>query len=275
MPDMRTRRAREFSKYVHMETEELQRILREDASTSRGRRSGTKAARYAMEALSMRRNAQVPGNSPVEALDTFYSEYQTPENLPFSLALAAPGGRGQGKEMPCRNLAVIAAVILLFAAACSITAQAMGFRLWDHMAGWAQETSPAEPSKSIPCPKLQAALDAHGITLPLVPSYLPERFTEGDLIVNEEGSLSFDARYFCGDAAIFISIVEFPPHATMNFYKDSVPVESYTVHGVTYYIFSNNGWMVAGWTKEPYACYITGEISSQELKKIINSIEKG
>ena len=52
-------------------------------------------------------------------------------------------------------------------------------------------------------------------------------------------------------------------------------VEEYIVSGITYYIFENNKQVQAAWTVDSYECNISGNVTIDELKQMIDSIEKG
>ena len=58
----------------------------------------------------------------------------------------------------------------------------------------------------------------------------------------------------------------------MPFEKDDNPVEAYTSYERTFYIFSNVNTTVAIWADGNLRETITGDLSVDEVKKIINSI---
>ena len=70
----------------------------------------------------------------------------------------------------------------------------------------------------------------------------------------------------------------------MHDYLDEIPiyveqsdglVEEYEVAGVTYYLFENYEFSRAVWLYDSYECDISGEVTIDELKKMIDSIQKG
>ena len=70
MPDTQNRNEDVFAKYNAMSTEELQQILREDASKPEGQEeTSTEALFYIMEVLAQRRRARNEGKTPEEALE--------------------------------------------------------------------------------------------------------------------------------------------------------------------------------------------------------------
>ena len=52
-------------------------------------------------------------------------------------------------------------------------------------------------------------------------------------------------------------------------------VELYEVDDIKYYIIANNEQLRAAWVVDSFECYISGPLSVEELKQMINSIEKG
>jgi hypothetical protein len=67
-------------------------------------------------------------------------------------------------------------------------------------------------------------------------------------------------------------------------YLDSFPayveqseglIEECKVSGITYYLFANYDNMKAVWIVDSYECYVSGNVTIEELKMMIDSIEKG
>ena len=52
-------------------------------------------------------------------------------------------------------------------------------------------------------------------------------------------------------------------------------IEAYESAGGCYYIFDNNGQLRASWIIEHYECYISGPLTIEEMKLVIDSIQKG
>jgi hypothetical protein len=52
-------------------------------------------------------------------------------------------------------------------------------------------------------------------------------------------------------------------------------VEEYEVAGITYYLFENYETVRAVWLYDSYECDISGEVTIDEIKKMIDSIQKG
>ena len=139
MPDTRNRRDSEFVKYDAMSTEELQQLLREDASKPVGEESDTDVLFYVMEVLAKRRKERNEGKSPEEALESFKKHYNTENEISSDSERvpAAPKRSGIGRWM--KGL-IAAAAVFAFVIGGSLTANAIGFDLWEVIAKWTQET---------------------------------------------------------------------------------------------------------------------------------------
>lgn len=57
--------------------------------------------------------------------------------------------------------------------------------------------------------------------------------------------------------------------------KSGEAVDQYTVDGTNYYIVRNNSVLQVAWVDDSYECYISGEISVEEIQMMIDSIVKG
>lgn len=287
MPDTRNRRDSEFAKYDAMSTEELQRLLREDASKPVGEESDTDVLFYVMEVLAKRRKERDEGKSPEEALESFKKHYDTENEISSNSesVSVAPKRRSIGRWM--QGL-IAAAAMLVFIIGGSLTAHAMGFDLWEIIAKWTQETfhfgyygdveesDDPSPDYANPCASLQDALDKNSITVALVPTWIPDRYTEGDVeIIQTPKHRAYKASYEYGDNTIIIRIAEYLDSFPVQVEQSDSLTEIYVSAGVNYYIFDNNGYLQAVWITENYECYISGSLTLSDMKKIIDSIEKG
>lgn len=287
MPDSLNRRDEKFAKYDAMSTDELQQILRDDASKSEGAESDTETLFYVMEVLAKRRQARNEGKSPEEALESFKQNYYTENDISSvseSTTVAfKPSSRGRWR----RGL-IAAAAMLVLIISCSFTANAMGFDLWDIIAKWTQETfhfgyaeqtpesDDPSPDYIHPCASLQEALDRNDITLSLVPSWIPEGYIESNVdIVQTPKHRAFQANYECNDQIIAIRIADYLDSFPTQVEQSDTLIEIYQPSEIDYYIFDNEGFLQAVWVYENYECLISGPITLSDLKQMIDSIEKG
>lgn len=287
MPDTRNRRDDEFAKYDAMSTEELQQLLREDASKPVGEESDTDVLFYVMEVLAKRRKERNEGKSPEEALDSFKKHYNTENEISSDSERvpAAPKRSGIGHWM--KGL-IAAAAMLAFIVGGSLTANAMGFDLWEVIAKWTQETfhfgyagyedasdSPS-PDVIYPCASLQEALTKNNISTMLVPTWMPDGYVENEIDITQTPKhRAYKARYQHGDSIIAIRIAEYLDSYPMQIEKSDDLIEIYTSNGIDYYIFQNYDQLKAVWNLDCFECYIAGPITISEIKEIINSIGMG
>lgn len=282
MPDSQDRA---FAKYDAMSSEELQQILREDASKPVGEESDTDALFYIMEVLAKRRKAQNEGKSPEEALKSFKENYYTEKGSSASESVPAePKGCGARRWM--RGL-IAAAAMLVFIIGGSLTARAMGFDLWGIIVRWTQETfyldypgkvgNEKSPDPDYqPCASLQAAMDAYKITAALVPTWLPEEYEEVDVQTEETPlQLRIFGKYQSGENEIRIRIVDYLSGAPVQVERSDSLIKVYPSNNIDYYIFSNYDQLNVSWINGQYECHIIGPLTLTEIEKMIDSIEKG
>ena len=285
MPNNQSRQDNAFAKFDAMSTEELQQILRKDASNTEGEGSDMETILYVMEVLAKRRKEQNEGKSPEEALESFKSKYYKPNDDSF---ISERETKGQIKRIQVwwsRGLiaAVTALVIILGG---SFTASAIGVDLFEVIAKWTQETfhfgsagqagNPIDPSPDFvnPCVSLQEALDGYKIASNVVPTWLPDGYVEED-IKKEETPMQrrFFAIYQAGENTIRIRIVDYLSGTPTQIEQSDTLVEVYSCNGVDYYIFSNLDQLRATWIVDNLECFIMGPLTVSEMKEIIDSIE--
>ena len=284
MPDSLNRRDEKFANYDAMSTDELQQILRDDASKSEGAESDTETLFYVMEVLAKRRQARNEGKSPAEALESFKQNYYTENDISSvsesTTAAFKPSSRGRWR----RGL-ISAAAMLVIVIGSSITANAMGFDLWEVIAKWTQETfhlgyagqteesNAPSPDFIHPCASLQDALNQCNITASLAPTWMPDGYIEGEVHLTQTPKhRAFKVNYESGDNIIVIRIADYLDSFPMQIEQSDSPLEIYSSNGVDYYIFDNYEILEAVWIKENYECYISGPLSVSEIKEIIDSI---
>lgn len=288
MPDNQHRKDEKFAMYDAMSTEELQQLLREDASKPVGEESDTDALFYIMEVLAKRRKEQNEGKSPEEALESFKNKYYTETENSFDSESAAVAKKHFNGGRWRRGLVAAVAAICILIVGNSITASALGFDLWEIIAKWtqetfhfgyagqSQETNTPSPEFDRPCESLQEALDDYEIKLPLVPTWLPQGYIEIDVSAEETPlQRRIAAKYQSGDNTIRIRIVDYLSGAPTQIEQSDSLIEVYSHNGTDYYIFSNYEQLRVTWVYEKYECYIMGPLTISEIKEIIDSIEKG
>lgn len=288
MPDSKNRRDLELAKYEAMSTEELQALLREDASKPEGEEVDEGVLFCVMEVLAKRRQARNEGKSPEEALESFVMNYM-PEDED------APGTERESTVRSFKPNArrwmsglVAAAAMLVLVFGMSLTANAFGFDIWEIIVQWTQETfhfsyatdatDSREPHKEDASifEGLQMALDDYDISTKIVPTWIPEGYDEADVqIFDTPKQRQFVAMYQRGDDSIRIRIANFLDGDPEQIEQSDSLIEVYSLGETTYYIFDNEDQLQAAWITDNFECYISGPLTLSEIKTMIDSIEKG
>lgn len=284
MSENLNRGSRDFSKYDTMETAELEEILRLDAALPEGAESDTELLFYVMGVLAdRRRNNGVAGKTAFEAWESFEQnympgeeEYESPANKKSCIVLA-----------PWMRRAIAAAAVLVLLVSLPLSANALGLEyLWDIIARWAKETfsfvSGEDTEYSEPTPdsqeeftSLQDALIKSNRDPSIVPTWIPDGYQFDSVTKNiSPVRESFTAFYIRNDGAIRIlihSYLDSDPHIVE---VDGTPSEIYSSQDVDYYLFTNQEQVQAVWVNNSFECIISGNVSIDEMKKIIDSIGK-
>lgn len=190
-----------------------------------------------------------------------------------------------------RIAAVLAALLTLL----TVATAAAGYDIWRMLAEWTAETMTLAPGQidymnpdDIHIPEgpekyadLQEALTAYGINRPVVPKQLPEGFTLDELIVDRRSSdrqIVFFASYHRGENYLIIQVniyIENEYRQAESFWdvqKDEGDPIPYEAGGVIHLLATNAGRPMALWADGPAECSISGDITMEELKQLIDSI---
>ena len=270
----------EFSHYDSMTTEELQEILRKHANGELQTEPDTDELYYIMEVLARRREEQDPQafRSDEEALAEFRKHYMPKEKKAAKVI-----------KFPSRALKAVAAVlavVLILAVGMSISVEAFHIDIWSKFANWTKEifqftdlpqgTTAANPEQkyNAELESLQDALDEHKIAEKLVPTWMPEGYKNIDLqIMRSPRVLNINAIYEINDERLIIKIRQTIGVPAEQVEKNDDLLEVYVVDGIEYYIFSNTETLQAAWSIGEFECGISGKITLEEMKKMIDSIK--
>ena len=125
---------------------------------------------------------------------------------------------------------------------------------------------------------LQAALDECGISGEFVPTWYPEGFeaSEPEIIRTRRSDLVNTMFQDAGERFFSIGIHRYHSSEDVEsfiFEKDKTPVEQYTSGTKTVYILSNNDTITTTWSDGLIFETISGNLTVEEFKKIIDSID--
>lgn len=272
----------DFSKYDSMETEALEEILRLDAQSPEGQESDTELLLYVMGVLADRRRKNNAGPDVGKAWESFQQNYmptgEEPEVQPKKPAV-------RKKARWFRGL-ISAAAVLAVVICTAATADALGFDIWRTVATWAQETfhfSTGEQMESEPVSEdrmqydsLQELLERYNVEIALAPTWVPEGYELADVRIDDTPmQRSFLAFYSNESKAVKISIRNYLQGRPEQIEKSENLLEIYENAGISYYIFENYGQIQAVWIQDTFECYISGDLTQEQLRMMIDSIGKG
>lgn len=277
---------RDFSKYDTMETEALEEILRLDSEAPEGQESDTEELLYVMEVLANRRNTDNTGKTALEAWESFLQHY-----LPEEKDCMKHTSEDKPSVKPfrpwLRRLTAAAAVIVLLVSI-PLAANALGWEdIWNAVAKWAKETfsfvSGDQPEVSEPSPdnvkqyeSLQEVLAATDQEFDFVPTWIPEGYELDNIIIDENPMQKvYTAFYHCEEKIMMITVRSYLNGESEKVEIDDTLLEIYEASGTEYYIFENAGQLRAVWIKDTYECYVSGALTIEEIKTMIDSIGKG
>ncbi len=122
------------------------------------------------------------------------------------------------------------------------------------------------------------ALDEQGMSVRL-PGWLPAGFALEDVSVSElQDTWVKVFAVYRGEAGVFTVTVNWVTNEdgllTLDVEKDDATLELYTSRGRQVSIFENLGRLCALYIEQPYTVVIMGDVSRDDLKKMIDSVEE-
>ena len=119
------------------------------------------------------------------------------------------------------------------------------------------------------------ALKQYGLSAYVCPTWIPERYNLAVVEVqkaNEE--ISFSALYYDSEGNPMSFSIDYglSPQTIHYIEKDPGSEEIYIDHGVEYLLMTNMGDWTAHWMDETSSYLLTGNITKDELKRMLNSI---
>ena len=281
MSESRSRGTRDFSKYDAMDTQTLEEILRLDAESPEGSESDTELLLYVMGVLADRRHENNTGKTAQEAWESFQQNY-----APEKARSEGKKSAGKGIRWLRRLTAAVAAVVLVVLL--TLTAEAFSWKdVWNVVAKWAKETfsfvgsDVATVNEPVPdydgeCTSLQELLRKNKIDPSIVPTWIPDGFALGRIEKDVTPTQEIYRAFYSNDnKELKIRVQTFLGEEPDKIEINKELVEIYEFSGLQFYIFSNMNQIRAVWATDSYQCNISGTLTIEELKSMINSIGKG
>ena len=277
MSENEQRRVRDLSQYDSMTTEALEQILRADAEAPAEQESDIELILYIMEVLARRKKEnQQSGKTAQQAWESFRQHYFPEQEIQERRNVSS-------RPWLRRMIACAATVILILCI--PLSTRAFSFEeLWDVVARWAKETfsfvsgdaeqvSEPEATDAIEYTSLRDLLERNEVDSNIIPSWIPDGFVlekvEKNITPQEE---IYRSTYTRGNQKFKIIIRTFMPSDQHVFEIEKETSEIYESSGVNYYIFQNKDQLRSVWISNAYECNISGDLSVDEIKKMIDSI---
>ena len=107
-----------------------------------------------------------------------------------------------------------------------------------------------------------------------MPKWIPEGFVLADIIVDDAREIvDISARYEKGEAMIHFSVTQVQEGGMIEaFYELNEALRAETIGNLEVYFFANNARNGAAWNEDEYLVYFSGDISEQEVEKMVSSI---
>lgn len=217
---------------------------------------------------------------PQEALSAFHEKH----GLLETETSAPRRRRPRSPRFPLKAAASFAAVLLCG----SMLAQAYGINIWGTIARVTSETfrmekaevpyaevttHPIAQGESAEYDSLLEAVEAFGITAPIAPTWIPERFgTSAIYATRETSGVCIYADYETEDSFLSIRFNESSRATQRTVEKDSAPDTSYFRNEINHHIVIDQSLAKITWSNGVFECRISGNITAEEARKIIDSI---
>lgn len=286
-----------------LETEQLEELL--CVSLDNQEDSDTDRILDLLQMIEERKNQSesVPDLNIDKAWETFQSVYAAEDLLyPVETADQAIEKQPRRKRLSLRRVLTGVAVAACLLALAIPTA--VGTKIFQQMVGtWTEEEFQFESqTEDVPTEteiqqsdtarnddvvrknnytSLKQALNDYGITEKILPTYIPKEYTLSQVSVTELNlakKVIFSAFYEADNDRTLSIIYKYNLRGNMGsttYEKDEREVQSYTVNGITHYIFHNYDRVAATWFNKNIECSVHADCTVQEMKKIIDSIYKG
>lgn len=220
---------------------------------------------------------------PEEALREFQERLRSLSIHDGGAPVREEASRVTRRKYPLKRVMVTVAATVALLFALMIGAQAAGLNIFGNLAQWTDELfffipSNKETARNAEYQEMfREALEETGLPTELASGWYPEEYTEEKLKVwnddmGKRVEFSFKNE---NEETFFISVekggetVDFAPDP---FEKDSGLVEIYIGNGRTFYMMSNLNTTTATWSEGNLVEMIRGKLSTDEVKKMIDSM---
>ena len=171
------------------------------------------------------------------------------------------------------RVAVVAAVVIMLLVGVTYAAGALGYDLWGWIPVWDADEVHFVPRTQEPeiVSTISTALDQLGIDELLYPTWLPAGFMLTESRIDTEQSIYHEA-YSNNDRHLTITIMPISNFSATVYQKGENPPKEYVVGNKVHYFVDNENTIMAIWNTKDYSTLISGNITEEEMKKIVSSV---
>lgn len=204
--------------------------------------------------------------------------------------LAADAPRSGKAKRPYRSKlrsAYAAAIILVILFSGTITANAYGINVFEKIIVWGEEilkigrgddtisgVLELPVGRGAAYRSMTDALEKHGLSADVCPTWIPERYKLMMVDVQEDGGeLLFNAVYQDEKGNRLLFAIDYAPDSEAIYAIEKDPDgQTYQDNGVEYYLVKNIGKWKATWLDSTCFYSLSGDVTKQELMQMLDSI---
>ena len=193
------------------------------------------------------------------------------EELQMHTRKAAKGQRKHFHTL--LRIAVVAAVVIMLLVGVTYAAGALGYDLWGWVPVWNADEVHFVPGTQEPeiVSTISTALDQLGIDELLYPTWLPAGFMLTESKIDTEQRV-YHETYSNTNQHLTITIMPTSNFSATVYQKEDNPPKEYIVGDKVHYLIHNMNNTMAIWNTENYSTLISGNITEEEMKKIVSSV---
>lgn len=285
MPQNNDRKERDFSRYDAISTEELSEILRLDSEAPEGNGLDIDTLLYITGVLAERKETTNTGKTAQEAWSSFQQNYMESEDACPAVTEEKKPAK-TGKPWIRRMIAAILVVVILVAVPLSV--KALNWEdIRNTVVQWAKETFSfiRGDQRNADGPRagdirqfdsLQDALEYAKLPYDMIPTWIPKGYSLEKIDIAETPvKKSYIALYVKGEEFFNVCVHFYIEADPQKMEANDNIIDTITTDKNEYCILSNNGLISAIWVQDSYECFITGDLTVDEIKQMINSIPEG
>lgn len=226
-----------------------------------------------------------------KSLEQFHKKYapvfSSVEAKSAAVSVSSPEKKHSNRAL-FKVLPIAAAIVLLFG---TVTCQAFGLDVFGAIARWTSEifqlhsnstpyatitANPLAEGEEAYYDTLEEAVEAFGITAPIVPQWIPERFElERVSAFHKSSGMFICADYISDDGTLQIRYKEVKNIDFSSLEQEDSNVEAHFKGEIRHYLLSDMGRQKASWQNGELECQVFGNVTRQEIIEIVDSIYEG